>query len=148
MNYPKSVAIASDHAGVEYKTELIQFLEAKGISIENFGTNTTDSCDYPDYGHPLAASVDSGKHPLGIIICGSGNGVCMTVNKHQNVRGALSWNEDITRLARQHNDANVLCLPARFISIEEAKSLTDIFLTTEFEGGRHQRRVNKISIHS
>lgn len=141
----KSIGIASDHAGFEYKGQLTAFLEGHGYSFENYGTNSSDSCDYPDFAHPVAAEVESGKHDLGIVICGSGNGVCMTVNKYPGVRGAMAWNEELATLARTHNDANILCLAARFISIEEAKKISLAFLTGAFEGGRHARRVGKIA---
>ncbi|MCB9235137.1 MAG: ribose 5-phosphate isomerase B [Bacteroidia bacterium] len=139
-----AIAIASDHAGFEYKEAIKLMLENEGYAVMDFGTNSTESCDYPDYAHPLAEVVAAGNPEMGIVVCGSGNGVCMTVNKHAGVRGALAWNEEITQLARQHNDANVLCLPARFISIDEARSLVQTFLNTPFEGGRHARRAHKI----
>lgn len=140
----KSIAIASDHAGFDYKEIVRKMLEEQGYQVEDFGTKSTESCDYPDFAHPLAEAVAAGSPDKGIVICGSGNGVCMTVNKHAGVRGALAWTNEITKLARLHNNANVLCLPARFISIDEAKQLVDTFLQTEFEGGRHGRRADKI----
>lgn len=141
----KTIAIACDHAGVELKNSIKQHLENASYSVIDFGTNTNDSVDYPDFAHPLAKCVESGEARLGILICGSANGVCITANKHQQIRAALCWKNEIAALARQHNDANVICLPARFISIEEGIEFTDTFIHTDFEGGRHQNRVNKIS---
>jgi ribose 5-phosphate isomerase B len=141
----KKIAIGGDHAGFEYKKELIQFLTELGYSIQDFGPNSEASVDYPDYVHPLATSVEKGENDLGIAICGSGNGVCMTVNKHQGIRGALVWNTELAALARQHNNANVVCIPARFVDLETAKAMARTFLETDFEGGRHQKRVDKIS---
>lgn len=138
------IAIANDHAGTDYKFDLIKVLEAEH-EFTNFGTDASDSVDYPDFVHPLAESIEKGDCELGILICGSGNGVCMTANKHQDVRAALCWTEEISALARQHNNANVVCIPARFISFEEAKAIVTKFLSEPFEGGRHERRVNKIS---
>ena len=139
-----TIAIGNDHAGTEYKFEIIKHLEKKGHEVLNFGTNTNDSMDYPDAIHPTVNSIESGKASLGIILCGSGNGAQMTANKHQGIRAALCWNNEITVLARQHNDANILSLPARFISIEQAKEMVLTFLKTDFQGGRHQTRVDKI----
>lgn len=138
------LAIASDHAGYELKEKMKAHLSGLGHQMEDFGTNNTDSTDYPDYAHPLAASVESGSNALGILICGSGNGVCMTANHHDGIRAALAWNSEVAALARQHNNANVLCLPARYISDEEAFAITDAYLDAQFEGGRHERRVEKI----
>lgn len=138
------LAIANDHAGTEYKFAVIEALKEK-YDFANFGTDVTDSVDYPDFVHPLAEAVEKGDCALGILICGSGNGVCMTANKHQDIRAALCWNEELGALARQHNNANVICIPARFISLEETITVIEAFLTAEFEGGRHQRRVSKIS---
>jgi len=138
------IAIANDHAGTDYKADLIKALEAEH-EFTNFGTDASDSVDYPDFVHPLAESIEKGDCELGILICGSGNGVCMTANKHQDVRAALCWTEEISALARQHNNANVVCIPARFVSFEEAKAIVTKFLSEPFEGGRHERRVNKIS---
>jgi len=138
------LAIASDHAGYELKEKMKSHLVALGHEMEDFGTNSTDSTDYPDYAHPLAASVESGSNELGILICGSGNGVCMTANHHDGVRAALAWNAEVAELARQHNNANVLCLPARYISDDEAYAITEAYLNAAFEGGRHERRVEKI----
>jgi ribose 5-phosphate isomerase B len=140
----RKIAIANDHAGTEYKFDMMKAL-AERCEFENFGTDETDSVDYPDFVHPLATSVEEGNNELGILICGSGNGVCMTANKHQGIRAALCWNEELGALARQHNNANVICIPARFISFDEAIKVVNAFLTEDFEGGRHQRRVDKIS---
>jgi ribose 5-phosphate isomerase B len=141
----KVIAIGGDHAGFEYKTELIKVLEEKGYEVKDFGPYTNVSADYPDFVHPLCNAIEAGEFEQGLLICGSGNGVAITANKHQGIRAALCWNEDLTSLARQHNDANVLALPARFISFELASKLVGIFLTTDFEGGRHATRVNKIA---
>lgn len=140
-----NIAIASDHAGFLLKEFLKKALEKEGYSFEDFGTHSEESTDYPDYAHPLALSVEKGENKLGILICGSGNGVNMTANKHQGIRSALCWNKEIAALARKHNDANVIALPARFISEDEALEIVNVFLTTAFEGGRHKRRVDKIS---
>ena len=139
------ISIGNDHAGPDYKKAIVQYLEEKGHTIFNHGTDTFDSVDYPDFGHPVAYDVESKKADLGIVICGSGNGIAMTANKHQDIRAALCWTKEIAALARQHNDANVLCLPARFIDIDLALACVNKFLTTHFEGGRHANRVNKIS---
>ncbi len=141
----KTIYIANDHAGVELKEAVVKHLEENDYTVINLGTNTLDSVDYPDFAHPLAKAIEEGKAQFGILICGSANGVCITANKHQNVRAALCWKNEIASLARQHNDANVLGLPARFISIEEGIEMVHTFLNTEFEGGRHQGRVDKIS---
>jgi len=138
------IAIGNDHAGPDYKKAIIAFLESKNITVINYGTDTVDSVDYPDYIHPVANDVELGKVDLGIIICGSGNGAAMTANKHQKVRAALCWTKELTELARLHNDANILSIPARFTSIPQAVAMVKIFLSTDFEGGRHQTRVNKI----
>lgn len=140
-----NIAIGSDHAGYQLKDKLVKHLEDKGIKMTDFGTHGDASVDYPDFGHPVANDVTSGKADLGIVICGSGNGINMSVNKHQEIRSALCWNEELASLARQHNNANVLALPARFISEDLAIKIVDAFLAAEFEGGRHERRVNKIS---
>lgn len=141
----KTLSIGCDHAGTDYKHYLIQYLETKGYTLINRGTDGHDSVDYPDYAHPVANDVESGRAQFGILICGSANGVAITANKHQGIRAALCWQRDIAELARQHNDANIICLPARFISKEEAINLVDTFLSTAFEGGRHANRVNKIA---
>lgn len=145
MNTTLKLGIGSDHAGFEYKTELIEYLENLGFSVKDFGTSGPDSVDYPDYVHPLASEIESGNLDFGVLICGSANGVCMTANKHQGIRAAIAWNDELAVLARQHNNANVLCLPARFVSLDAAKSMTNTFLSNDFEGGRHERRVSKIA---
>lgn len=141
----KSLAIGCDHAGYELKEYLKKELTERGFEVKDFGTNSEDSTDYPDYAHPLASSVEGGENHLGILICGSGNGINMTANKHQGIRSALCWTAEIAELARLHNNANVVALPARYISQEEGLQIVDTFLGTEFEGGRHERRVGKIS---
>ena len=138
------LGIASDHAGFEMKEELRKFLVEKGYEVKDFGTYSSESMDYPDVAHPLAESIEKGEVSQGIALCGSGNGISMTLNKHQGIRAALCWNEELAALARQHNDANVLSLPARFISVDLAKRIVERFLESSFEGGRHLRRVNKI----
>jgi ribose 5-phosphate isomerase B len=138
------IAIGSDHAGFDYKEHLRQKFTEQGFELTDFGAYSTDSADYPDFAHPVAQSVEDGKADFGILICGSGNGVCITANKHKGVRAALCWNNDLAALARQHNNANVICIPARFVDMETAVSMAQTFLRTEFEGGRHQRRVEKI----
>ena len=139
------ISIGNDHAGPDYKKEIVAFLIAKGHEVINHGTDTFDSVDYPDFAHPVAIDVETGKSDLGIVICGSGNGIAMTVNKHQGIRAALCWTKEISALARQHNDANVVSIPARFTSIPQAVEIVNTFINTEFEGGRHQNRVDKIS---
>ena len=141
----KKIAIGSDHAGVEYKAALITFLNELGYTVQDFGPATADSVDYPDFAHPVASSVENKENELGILICGSANGVAITANKHQGIRAAICWLEEISALARQHNDANIVCIPARFIDLDLSKRIVRTFLTTEFEGGRHANRVNKIS---
>lgn len=138
------IAIGNDHAGTSYKIEIVEFLTSKGIEVINHGTDAAESVDYPDFVHPVAKDVEEGNAEFGIIICGSGNGACMTANKHKAVRAALCWTKEITILARQHNDANVLGLPARFISLPQALDMVDSFLETKFEAGRHANRVKKI----
>lgn len=138
------ISIGNDHAGPDYKIAIVNYLQSKGHEILNHGTDTFDSVDYPDFGHPVATDVESGKADLGIVICGSGNGIAMTANKHQGIRAALCWTKEISALARQHNNANVVSIPARFTSIQQAVDIVDTFLTTDFEGGRHANRVNKI----
>ena len=139
------ISIGNDHAGPEYKQAIVKYLENKGIEVINHGTDTTNSVDYPDFVHPVANDVENKTVDFGIIICGSGNGVAMTANKHQKVRAALCWTKEISALARQHNDANIISIPARFTSIQQAVEMVDTFLNTAFEGGRHQGRVDKIS---
>lgn len=140
-----TIAIGSDHAGFECKATLVEVLEKEGLSVRDLGTHDPESVDYADFAHPVAAAVESGENALGILICGSANGVAMTANKHQGIRAAICWSEELAALARQHNNANVLCLPARFISAQEAEKITFTFLKAEFEGGRHRRRIDKIS---
>ena len=139
------IAIGTDHAGVELKDVLIQLITELSHDVLDKGPFSNESVDYPDYGHAVASAVDQGQADLGVVICGSGNGINMTVNKHQSIRGALCWTPEIAALARQHNDANIVAIPARFISTNDAKSIISEFLTQEFEGGRHQRRVGKIA---
>lgn len=138
------IAIGNDHAGVETKNAIVAYLKGKGIEVENFGTDSTDSVDYPDFGHAVGTAVASGEAALGIVICGSGNGIAMTVNKHAGVRCAVCWTKEIAALARAHNDANVISIPARFTAVLQAVEMVATFLDTPFEGGRHQRRVEKI----
>lgn len=144
-NMSKKIAIGSDHAGFAYKTALSAFLKEEGYTVEDFGPATADSVDYPDFAHPLARSIENKQNELGVLICGSANGVAITANKHQGIRAAIAWQNEISALARQHNDANVICVPARFIDLELAKKIVKTFLTTDFEGGRHGTRVNKIA---
>lgn len=139
------ISIGNDHAGPDYKKAIVQYLENKGYTVTNHGTDTTDSVDYPDFVHPVAQDVESGAADFGIIICGSGNGVAMTANKYPKVRAALCWIKEISALARQHNDANIISIPARYTSVQQAIDMVDTFLNTPFEGGRHQGRVDKIS---
>ncbi|MBQ7209367.1 MAG: ribose 5-phosphate isomerase B [Paludibacteraceae bacterium] len=141
------IALASDHAGYNLKLIVNEWLISKGAETHDFGCFSTESCDYPDFAHPLAVSVENGDYDFGITICSTGNGICMTANKHQGIRAALCWQERIAELARQHNNANVLGIPANFVSTELALKMVDIFFTTDFEGGRHERRVNKIPVH-
>ena len=138
------IAIGNDHAGPEYKLAIVKLLESKGITIENYGTDTLDSVDYPDFANPVAKAVNDATAHKGILICGSANGVAMTANKYPNVRAGLCWTNEIVMLIRQHNDANILCIPARFTSIPQALKMVDTFLNTAFEVGRHQTRVDKI----
>lgn len=139
------ISIGGDHAGFPLKQRIVEFLQEKGYAIIDHGTFSEESVDYPDFVHPVADDVTSGVARFGVIMCGSGNGVAMTANKHQEIRAALCWNEELAALARQHNNANVLALPGRFISEELGVKMTDIFLHTDFEGGRHERRVGKIA---
>ena len=140
-----TIAIGCDHAGYEYKEVIIKVLEEKNIVCLDKGTDSLDSVDYPDFVHPVADSIEAGLADSGIIICGSGNGAAITANKHQGIRAALCWNNELASLARLHNDANVISIPARYISLEEAISMVEIFLATDFEGGRHARRAGKIA---
>ena len=137
-------SISNDHAGVDYKEAIVSYLISKGHEVLNHGTDSEDSVDYPDFIHPVAQDVSSKKSGLGIIICGSGNGASMTANKHQDIRSALCWSKEIVALARQHNNANILSLPARFISIPQAIAMVEVYINTDFEGGRHQNRIDKI----
>jgi ribose 5-phosphate isomerase B len=138
------IAIGSDHAGFSLKEELKAYLQNKGFEVKDFGTFSEERADYPDYAHQVAKAVETNEEERGVLICGSGNGVNMTANRHHNVRSALCWNEEIAKLARQHNDANVIALPARFMDEKEAEKCLDAFFTTAFEGGRHEQRVKKI----
>ena len=142
----KTLAIASDHAGYIMKLSMIEYLEERGYEVTDFGTDSTDAVNYPDFGHPLAEAVESGEFSLGISLCGSGNGINMVTNKHQGIRGALCWNREISMLARSHNDANICSLPARYIDIEMAREIVDAFLETDYERGRHDIRINNIPI--
>ena len=144
MNFPNPVAIGSDHAGFEYKEAIKQYLQKAGIEVLDVGTYSTASCDYPDYAHAVAKTIEDSKCTYGIHLCGSANGVAITANKHAGIRAALCWMPEIASLARQHNDANVICLPARFVTLDDALEMVRIFLVTDFEGGRHANRVNKI----
>ncbi len=143
----KPLAIGSDHAGFEFKTKLINYLrDEKGVALRDFGTYSANSVDYPDFAHPVANAVESGTYSFGILLCGSANGVAITANKHAHIRAAICWENEIAQLARMHNDANILCIPARFISIELAKEMVDTFIATAFEGGRHATRVDKMAL--
>jgi ribose 5-phosphate isomerase B len=146
FNQQLPLALGCDHAGYELKEAVKALLQQNGWTVEDKGTYSTDSTDYPDYAHPVADMVSTGVASVGILICGSGNGVCMTANKHQGVRAALCWNEEIAALSRQHNNANIICVPARFVSHELAFGMIDTFLSIAFEGGRHERRVGKMAI--
>lgn len=141
----EKIAIGADHAGFDYKELLKKWLVKNGYEVKDFGSYNTDSADYPDFAHPVASSVEKNEFEFGLLICGSANGVAMSANKHQGVRAAICWNEELAALARQHNNANVLCLPSRYISTDLAENILDRFLHTSFEGGRHERRVGKIS---
>lgn len=140
-----TIAIGCDHAGFPYKDSIIRFLQKNDIEIHDFGTNSTESVDYPDFVHPVTEMVEKGTAGYGIVLCGSGNGVAMTANKHQGIRAALCWKREIAELARRHNNANVIAIPARFVSRRLALAMVKIFLSTPFDGGRHERRVNKIA---
>ena len=149
MNFDltKPLAIGSDHAGFEYKAKLVNYLrDEKGIALRDFGTYSADSVDYPDFAHPVANAVESKEYCCGILLCGSANGVAISANKHQHIRAAIAWENEIASLARMHNNANVLCIPARFVTLEVAKQIVATFLTTAFEGGRHALRVDKIAV--
>ena len=143
----KPLAIGSDHAGFEYKAKLVNYLrDEKGIAFRDFGTYSGDSVDYPDFAHPVANAVESEEYCCGILLCGSANGVAMSANKHQHIRAAIAWENEIASLARMHNNANILCIPARFVTLDVAKQMVDTFLNTAFEGGRHGLRVDKIAM--
>ena len=141
----KPIALGADHAGVDFKNQVKTWLTEKGFTIKDFGTYNTDSVDYPDFAHPTATSVETGEACFGILFCGSANGVAMTANKHAGIRAGLCWETEIAELTRLHNDANMICIPARYVSIELAKEMITIFMETAYEGGRHQNRVNKIA---
>jgi ribose 5-phosphate isomerase B len=144
----KPLAIGSDHAGFEYKAKLINYLrDEKGVALRDFGTYSADSVDYPDFAHPVANAVESKEYSFGILLCGSANGVAISANKHSQIRAAICWENEIAQLARMHNDANILCIPARFVTLEVAKEMIDTFIATAFEGGRHSTRVDKIAIN-
>lgn len=142
-----TISIGNDHAGTQYKQAIQEYLVKKGFTVNNYGTNTNDSVDYPDFVHPVATDVETNKVDFGILICGSANGVAMTANKHQGVRAGVCWTKEITELTRQHNDANICCIPARFTALQQAVQIVDTFLSTAFEGGRHQKRIDKIPIN-
>ena len=141
----EKIAVGADHAGFEYKELLKKWLEKNGYALKDFGAHNADSADYPDFAHPVASAVEKNEFEFGLLVCGSANGVAITANKHQGVRAAICWNEELASLARQHNNANILCLPARYITIELAEKILDRFLHSSFEGGRHERRLGKIS---
>ncbi len=140
------IAFASDHAGFALKQELEKYVEQKGYTVKDFGTYSEESCDYPDYAHPAALAVEKGECDFGIAMCGTGNGIQMTLNKHQGIRAALCWQPALATLAKEHNNANFLVLPARFVTLEEAEKVVDAYLEAKFEGGRHQRRIDKIPV--
>jgi ribose 5-phosphate isomerase B len=140
------IAIGCDHAGFPYKDAIKELLEKQGHKVMDFGTNSTESVDYPDFVHPVANDIEDKKARLGVLICGSGNGVAITANKHKKIRAAICWNTELAALARQHNNANIVCIPARFISKKKALEIVDLFIKSKFEGGRHARRVKKISM--
>lgn len=145
FNTALPVAIGCDHAGFDYKTQLVPWLNQLGWQVNDAGTYAADSVDYPDYAHPVAGSVEKGDSAFGILLCGSGNGVCMTANKHAGIRAGLCWSTDIARLVRQHNNANIICIPARFVTLPVAQEMINIFIGTAFEGGRHQHRIDKMA---
>lgn len=145
FNFSKPIAIGCDHAGFQYKELIAEGLQSRGLAVTDFGTNSAASVDYPDFAHPVANAVENGEASFGILICGSANGVAISANKHQGVRAAICWLDEVAQLARQHNDANIICIPARFVSINEAQRMVELFLDTPFEGGRHQNRVAKIA---
>lgn len=144
FNLSLPVAIGSDHAGFEYKSRLSKWLREQGFVVLDMGVNASNSVDYPDYAHPVANAIENNEAGFGILICGSANGVCMTANKHAGIRAALCWQTDVAKVTRQHNNANIICIPARFVAYEYAQQMVEVFMETEFEGGRHQLRVDKI----
>lgn len=145
--YELRIAIANDHAGFEMKTAILEYLKSKSpLALKDFGSYTPESVDYPDYAHPMAFAIENGEFDYGISICGTGNGISMVLNKHQGIRAGLCWSEEIAELVRRHNDANILSLPGRFITTEQALSMVDVFFSTDFEGGRHQKRIDKIPV--
>ncbi len=145
FNLALPVAIGSDHAGFEYKEDIISFLDGKSVTWKDFGTYSTDSVDYPDFAHPVSNAVESGEASFGILICGSANGVAITANKHQQIRAAVCWEQELAELARKHNNANIICIPARFVREGVVERMIEVFMHTDFEGGRHKTRVNKIA---
>ena len=145
FDFSKPIAIGCDHAGFEYKESIKKWLNEKKLFVKDFGTGSPDSVDYPDYAHPVSEAVEKGDVAFGILLCGSANGVAITANKHPNIRAGLCWISDVAKLVRLHNNANIICIPARFVSAPQARELVEIFINTEFEGGRHATRVNKIS---
>ena len=145
FNSALPIAIGCDHAGFDCKEDLISILESKGLTYKDFGTFSTDSVDYPDFAHPVAHAVEKHEASFGILLCGSANGVAISANKHQGIRAAICWGEELAELARKHNDANILCIPARFVRDGDAEKMLDVFMNTTFEGGRHQTRVDKIA---
>ena len=146
MDKKLRLGIGCDHAGFTYKEELIKLLKNEGYEVTDFGTHSEQSVDYPDYVHPLCNAIEAGKDDLGILLCGSANGVAITANKHQHIRAAICWDNELASLARRHNNANVICIPARFVALELAKEMVNTFLHTDFEGGRHAKRVDKIPV--
>jgi ribose 5-phosphate isomerase B len=145
FNLSKPIAIGSDHAGYDYKERIISYLEGKGLAFTDFGTHSADSVDYPDFAHPVASAVEKDEAAFGILICGSANGVAITANKHQGIRAAICWGEELAQLSRAHNNANIICLPARFVREGDAEKMVQLFMTTVFEAGRHKNRVDKIA---
>lgn len=145
FDFSKPIAIGGDHAGFQYKELIAELLQSKGLELKDFGTHSSASVDYPDFAHPVANAVETGEAACGILVCGSANGVAISANKHQGIRAAICWMEEVAQLARQHNNANIICIPARFVSTNEAQRMIELFLDTPFEGGRHQNRVAKIA---
>ena len=141
----KPIAIGSDHAGFDIKEDLISYLEGKGLTFKDFGTFSKDSVDYPDFAHPVAHAVENGEASFGILACGSANGVAITANKHKGIRAAICWGEELAKLAREHNNANIICIPGRFVRDGDAEKMVEIFISADFEGGRHLRRVEKMA---